>query len=302
MDPSAFPSIDVGFRFHPARPVFTLSEPTPSLATPSVDPNPQTPLSDATSVGYPSSEVTDAPFAWITSLIPRPSESPHLTPSPHHAPPSHVQTTSLNPTIPDATRPAQTMQQSATTAGKGAQIGIIVGITVVVILSLFAVGMAIMDYRRRFKRRRAEKANKDSELNIWEEEMRTGRSGQKRDRGRGRDREGNGDGKVGGLWAGLKVGEIGQDGSGIAKDGNGKLDKERMGSKGALWERVGGKKLEGRSVRQEDLNRERHAREPEWSHAYMSTDRRSVVSEGSMGVSVMGKPVAVMSFLGKERT
>lgn len=206
----------------------------------------------------------------------------------------------MKPTVPDATSPAQTTPQSATAAGKGAQIGIIVGITVVVILSLFAVGMVIMDYRRRFQRRRAEKANRDSELNVWEEEMRTGRSGQKRDRDR--DRKRSEDGKVGGLWAGLRVGEIGQDERGIAKDWNGKLDRERMGSNGALWERVGGKNLDGRSDRQEDLNRQRHTRELEWPHAHMPADRRSIVSEGSMGVSVMGKPVAVMSFLGKERT
>jgi hypothetical protein len=244
MEASSFPSIEVSFRFHPPTALATITAPTPA-----VDQKPT-----ATSSGIPSI-VTDAPFAWITSYLPQ----PHTIDLSTSSVPSL-----LTSTIAMATTSAISTQQRDANTGKIAKIGIAVGITVAVILGLIMIGLAVMDYTRRFKRKKAKKQNRDSLMK--------------------------------GVWAGVRVEDVGRNRmtrTGSKRDG--RWGKEWMGSKVALFERLGEGKQGGRSRKDDEPDWL-----PGWTPAHMPKDRRRVVSDGSMALSIMGQPVVPASFLGKE--
>jgi len=122
---------------------------------------------------------------------------------------------------------------------------------------------------------------------MWETELRNGRQGAHRDRDRATDR------KIGGLWAGLKAGEARREDD-CTEPENRVVEGEAMRSKGTLWERIGERKDEAKRG-EGNSAREVHAKEQEATRTYISRDRRSMVSEGSVGV--LGNPVVTTSFL-----
>jgi hypothetical protein len=244
MEPSSFPSIEVSFRFHPPTALFTLAAPTPSM---NYKPAP-------TCIGFPS-VVTDGPFAWLTSYIPHHSPSPESTTT-LQALSAHV------PKITTAMIAVESSHESDGTTTGGPKIGMAIGITIAVILSITIIALAIMDYRHRFKRRRGKKQNCDSLMK--------------------------------GVWVGLRVEDIGHERmtrKGSKRDGL--WGKEWMGSKIALLERVGEGKQEKRDRTEPDWL-------PEWIPAYLPKDRRSVGLEESTALSMMEQPVVPMGFLRKE--
>jgi hypothetical protein len=154
---------------------------------------------------------------------------------------------------------------------KGAKIGIIASITVVVILTLIAVGFCFFDGRQRLQRmreKRKERRNADS--NMWETEMQGGR-GRKRDS------------KKGGLWDGLRIDpDVPDNDEGIDKKEDILERNEDRGRSVPMWERVGEARTEGADTK---TGGRHEGQEPEriqeWP-VYMPRERMSVVSsEGS---------------------
>jgi hypothetical protein len=166
--------------------------------------------------------------------------------------------------MPTATTSATSTQQGDANTVKIAKIGIAVGITVAVILGLTMIGLVVMDYRRRFKRNKVRKQDRDSLMK--------------------------------GVWAGVRVEDVGRGRmTRMGSKRDGLWGKEWMGSKVALLERLGEGKQGGGSRKDDEPDWP-----PGWTPAHMPKDRRRVVSDGSMALSIMGQPVVPVSFQGKE--
>ncbi|KAF2477720.1 uncharacterized protein BDR25DRAFT_364636 [Lindgomyces ingoldianus] len=191
-DPSAFPSLQSSLHFRPHYPSLSDFMPPPMM-TPFIDPPPGSPPPATTTVQYPHphrSDMTGPPMSWITSFIPHP---------PHH--PHNATITSTVTSVVDTSNtavpvvPLTTVEADKNSGiSHSARIGIVLGITVTAILTLLAIGMGILDCRRRLRQRREKRQSMDSELNMWQAELRSGMAGSR----------GN---KAGGLWEGLKVTE-----------------------------------------------------------------------------------------------
>jgi hypothetical protein len=155
-DRSEFPAIDSSFRFHPYPSGFV---PTKAAST----------AISSTLYSYSSgltSTVTRIEITLINSI--------YTTPNPFMA------STSTGPVPVPTTPTADTSTEGTTGITRGAKIGIAVGIAVTVLLSLLIVVIFAADFRRR--RRRKMEAQKrqtqDSELSLWETELKKGRVGE----------------------------------------------------------------------------------------------------------------------------
>jgi hypothetical protein len=284
-----FPSIQSSFRFHTHAPSFIYPSPE---ATPEVD-------HDSTK---PSLNPTDAPFAWITALLSQPLTLAQPTETAGLTHPSQTLDTASELKTPPSGSSAESVNVIANGGlSKEAKIGIATGIAVVVILSLIAVGFCCLDGRRRIQRwKEKKKAKRETDLNMWETELRTGQSGRR-------------DTKTGGLWDALR---LDTNETKIDRPEPREPNKDpvlekyeyRLANVG-MWERIGGTRSEsGRSTQSDEMKKEpmseKHItvreREVEYLPAYIPRDRASIVSSnGSLGLPVVGPPIVAKSFLDK---
>lgn len=154
-DRSEFPAIASSFRLHPYPSGFAPTR-AASTAIPS------------TLLSYPSriTSTTRVNFPLINSVYATTTSS--------------MASTSTGAAPIPTTPPADSSTQGATSISRGAKIGIAVGIAVTVLLSLLIVIIFAADFRRRRKRKaQAQKRQtQDSELSLWENEIRKGRAGE----------------------------------------------------------------------------------------------------------------------------
>ncbi|KAF2876578.1 hypothetical protein BDV95DRAFT_561116 [Massariosphaeria phaeospora] len=214
----------------------------------------------------------------------------------HTLPPSFsclvAQKTSESPLFTsDTRRLAQetaplTTQNGFQAIPKEQRIGIIVGVTVVAVLSAIAVGMCIIDFKRRMRKKRAARLNGRSELDMLENEIRGGRTGHIRPQGTNHR----------GLWDSLRVVPT--------KEAS---RESRLGSSipaDTLQRNVAtaASQRDASGVSAGSSTRTRHESDHEWILAYTPRERASIVSsEGSSGLSVTSKPT-VKPFLGARTT
>ncbi|KAF2653462.1 hypothetical protein K491DRAFT_718071 [Lophiostoma macrostomum CBS 122681] len=251
------------------------------------------PLLTATTIG--SADLTDASetgFLSLISLVSHPhstysgwrTQTRTATPSLQSTTASHSSNGSPSKLNASAVDTDSEMPHSL---DKGAKIGIIVSITVVVILTLIAVGFCCFDGRQRFqKRREIRKQRRDADSNMLETEMQSGRDGKR-------------DSKRAGLWDGLRIDpDVQHDNDDDVEKKEDILDRDEkeLGSV-PMWERVGKGRDEGANTK--TGGRQEPERLQEWLPAYMPRERMSgVSSEGSsVGANI---PAVAMSPLEKD--
>lgn len=231
---------------------------------------------------------------------------PHPSPKPTVAvvPTRSVKPTESSLTTPGVDSGAQSADSninagSSSGISNGIKIGIIVGITVVVILTLIAVGFCMLDGRRRVQKwKEKRQQRRDSELNMWETELRDGRSKRR-------------ESKPGGLWDSLRIDNSKQpplnDLANPQKDPTLDRYERRLQSVG-MWERIGEMRSEASKADKDDIiakdniaERQVSERDSEWLPTYTPRDRASIVSSvGSLGIPVVGPPVVARNFLDRE--
>lgn len=200
----------------------------------------------------PNPPTSIATSPWTTSIMP------------HHSHMPHIMSTSLYTAVPtssvsdSADRALELPPAAQSNLSTGAKAGIFAGIAVVVLLAIMACVLGVLECRKQYKRRKARRQNRDSELAMLESEVRNVHAGQKRETNSG-------------LWGHLKV-ETASDGKLRAcYDGQ---QHVRNGSRTGIWERVGQLRYEEES----DARRETSAGRRSDTGWHIPMDRTSVVS------------------------
>lgn len=187
--------------------------------------------------------------------------------------------------------------ESDISTSKGINIGVIVGIVIVCILSLIAVGFCLLDGRRRIQRwKEKRKAKADAECQMWQTELENGRSPRRDSRTRG-------------LWDGLRVSldatrrpsDPRTSENSVVRAYERRLRYVGMNEaprRVRFSEEIEVRPEEGVSVREEVVERPAPVADPGW---LPQRERESIVSSvGSSPVPGRASPVVATSFLDRD--